>query len=148
MIHILGALGFLCAFYGAAQPAYADGSVSSIGMGMGARDAAAFARFQAVIAQYNASGERFRIDSHCQSACTMFLSIRNVCVTPDATLLFHAGGNMQKGIVNPARSQEMASHYKPALRQYVMANHFMDTFEFHSISGSEIISRFHYPACK
>ena len=144
----LGALGFLCAFYGAARPAYADGSVSSLGMGMGARDAAAFSRFLAVIAQYNASGERFRIDSHCQSACTMFLSIRNVCVTPDATLLFHAGGNMQKGIVNPARSQEMASHYKPALRQYVMANHFMDTFEFHSIPGSEISSRFGYHACK
>lgn len=144
----LATLGFVFAIAGAAQPAYADGSVSSLGMGMGARDAAAFARFQAVIAQYNASGERFRIDSHCQSACTMFLSIRNVCVTPDATLLFHAGGNMQKGILNPARSQQMASHYKPALRQYVMANHYMDTFEFHSISGSEIISRFGYRACK
>jgi hypothetical protein len=147
-MHALGAFGFLAASYGAAQPAYADGSVSSIGMGMGARDAAAFAQFQAVIHQYNASGERFRIDSHCQSACTMFLSIRNVCVTPDATLLFHAGGNVKSGITNPVRTQQMASTYKPALRQYVMANHFMDTFEFHSISGSEIISRFHYPACK
>jgi hypothetical protein len=46
-----GALGFLFSFYGAAQPAYADGSVSSLGMGMGARDAAAFSRFLAVIAQ-------------------------------------------------------------------------------------------------
>jgi hypothetical protein len=144
----LAALVLLLSFYGAAQPAYADGSVSSVGMGMGARDAAAFSRFLAVIAQYNASGERFRIDSHCQSACTMFLSIRNVCVTPDATLLFHAGGNMQAGIVNPARSQQMASHYKPALRQYVMANHYMDTFEFHSISGSDIISRFGYKRCQ
>jgi hypothetical protein len=143
----IAALGFLFSFYGAAQPAYADGSVSSLGMGMGARDAAAFARFQAVIAQYNASGERFRIDSHCQSACTMFLSIRNVCVSPGAELLFHAGGNMQKGIINPARSQQMAAHYKPALRQYVMANHYMDTFEFHSIPGSEIIRRFGYRAC-
>lgn len=148
ILRALCTLGFLAACFGAVQPAHADGSVSSLGMGMGARDAAAFARFQAVIAQYNASGERFRIDSHCQSACTMFLSIRNVCVTPDATLLFHAGGNMQKGIVNPARSQQMASHYKPALRQYVMANHYMDTFEFHSIPGSEIISRFGYHACK
>jgi hypothetical protein len=145
---VLATLGFLFAIVGAAQPAYADGSVSSLGMGMGARDAAAFERFLAVIAQYNASGERFRIDSHCQSACTMFLSIRNVCVTPDATLLFHAGGNMRKGIINPARSQQMASHYKSALRQYVMANHYMDTFEFHSVSGSEIISRFGYRACK
>ena len=132
----------------AAQPAHADGSVSSLGMGYGARDAAAFARFQSVIQQYNASGERFRIDSHCQSACTMFLSIRNVCVTPGATLLFHAGGNMQKGIINPARTQQMASTYNAALRRYVTENHFMDTFAFHSISGSEIVKRFGYPACR
>ncbi|MBU6464373.1 MAG: hypothetical protein KGL35_28510 [Bradyrhizobium sp.] len=144
----LTGLGFFFAISGAALPAYADGSVSSLGMGMGARDAAAFARFQAVIAQYNASGERFRIDSHCQSACTMFLSIRNVCVTPGATLLFHAGGSMQKGTINPMRSQQMLSTYKPALQQYVTDHHFMDTFEFHPISGREIISRFGYPACK
>ena len=146
----LGALGFLFSFYGAAQPAFADGSVSSLGMGMGARDAAAFSRFLAVIAQYNASGERFRIDSHCQSACTMFLSIRNVCVTPDSELLFHAGGNIRKGHrqSRPQPGNGGAAKYKPALRQYVMANHYMDTFEFHSVSGSEIISRFHYPACK
>ena len=71
MMRALGALGFLCAFYGTAQPALADGSVSSLHMGYGARDAYEFGRFQQVIAQYNASGERFRIDSHCQSACTI-----------------------------------------------------------------------------
>jgi len=145
----LPALGFLTMFCSlAAQPAHADGSVSSLGMGYGARDAAAFVRFQNVIQQYNASGERFRIDSHCQSACTMFLSIRNVCVTPGATLLFHAGGNMQKGIINPVRTQQMASTYNAALRRYVTENHFMDTFAFHSISGSEIVKRFGYPACR
>lgn len=132
----------------AAQPAHADGSVSSLGMGYGARNQAIFAQFLAVIQQYNASGERFRIDSHCQSACTMFLSIRNVCVTPDATLLFHAGGNMQQGILNPAVTQKMLSHYNGALRRYVTANHYMDTFEFHSIPGGEIISRFGYRACR
>ena len=88
----LGAIGFLYAFGGIAA-AYADGSVSSLGMGYGAIDAAEFGKFLNVVQQYNASGERFRIDGHCQSACTMFLSIRNVCVTPGATLLFHAGGS-------------------------------------------------------
>ena len=148
IMRALGALGFLCAFYGAAQPAHADGSVSSLHMGMGARDAYAFGRFQQVIAQYNASGERFRIDSHCQSACTMFLSIRNVCITPGATLLFHAGGSMRKGIINPGSTQAMLSTYNAALQQYVSEHHFMDTFEFHPISGSEIVHRFGYPACK
>jgi hypothetical protein len=149
LVPALGRLAFLyifCAF--AAQSAHADGSVSSLGMGYGARNQAAFAQFLAVIQQYNASGERFRIGSHCQSACTMFLSIRNVCVTPGATLLFHAGGSMQKGIINPSTTQQMLSTYNAALRQYVTDNHFMDTFVFHPISGSEIIKRFGYPACR
>ena len=145
----LGAFGFLFTLCGlAGQSAYADGSVSSLGMGYGARDAYAFGRFLNVIQQYNASGERFRIESHCQSACTMFLSIHNVCVTPGATLLFHAGGSMQKGIISPSSTQQMLSTYNDALRKYVSDNHFMDTFAFHSISGSEIIKRFGYPACR
>lgn len=148
MARAFAALAFLFAIGGAGQPAYADGSVSSLHMGMGAPSAQAFAQFQAVIAQYNASGERFRIDSHCQSACTMFLSIRNVCVTPGATLLFHAGGSMRKGIISPAYTQQMLDTYNPRLRLYVSEHHFMDTFEFHPISGREIISRFGYPACK
>ena len=140
-------LVFLFAVF-AVRPAQADGSVSSLRMGMGARDAAAFQRFEDVIRQYNASGERFRIDAHCQSACTMFLSIRNVCVTPGATLLFHAGGNPRRNRFNPASTQRMLSTYNAALQKYVTDNHFMDTFDFHTISGREIVSRFGYPACR
>ncbi|MGO4717114.1 hypothetical protein [Bradyrhizobium sp. 2TAF24] len=132
-------------------PAHADGSVSTSRkpsgelMGMGAHRGE-MQLFDEVIAKYNASGERFRIDSHCQSACTMFLSIRNVCVTPNATLLFHAGGNQRTGISMTA-TQHMLSAYNAALRQYVTEHHFMDTFEFHPISGREIVARFGYPAC-
>ena len=147
LVRALGALGFL--FCGLAGPsAYADGSVSSLRMGYGAPDQAAFGRFLNVIQQYNASGERFRIDSHCQSACTMFLSIRNVCVAPGATLLFHAGGSMRKGTINPSTTQQMLSTYTAALQRYVTDKHFMDTLAFHSISGGEIIRRFGYPACR
>jgi hypothetical protein len=146
---VLGAVAMVCAIISlAGAPAYADGSVSSIGMGMGARDDAAFQRFEAVVRQYNASGEPFRIDAHCQSACTMFLAIRHVCVSPDATLAFHAGGNRQRGIINPDKSRRMLNTYNAALRRYVVANHFMDTFEFHAISGADIINRFHYRACR
>jgi hypothetical protein len=145
----LGAAAFFSTFIGlAGQPAYADGSVSSLHMGYGARDQYEFGRFLNVIQQYNASGERFRIDSHCQSACTMFLSIRNVCVTSGATLLFHAGGNREKGTINPSTTQQMLSTYNAALQSYVTANHFMDTFDFHPIPGSQIIHRFGYPACR
>ncbi|HLH96130.1 MAG TPA: hypothetical protein VKW08_13535 [Xanthobacteraceae bacterium] len=146
-VRALGALAFLSVLSALTAPAHADGSVSALGMGMGAKPGQ-MPRFDAVVAQYNASGERFRIDSHCQSACTIFLSIRNVCVTPDATLLFHSGGDPKNNRPNPASTEHMLSAYNPALRQYVTANHYMDTFELHAISGKDIISRFGYPACK
>lgn len=129
------------------EPSRADGSVSTLQMGMGARPGE-MGRFDAVVTQYNASGERFRIDSHCQSACTIFLSIRNVCITPSATLLFHAGGNPRSGRMNPGSTQHMLAAYNPTLRQYVTENHFMDTFEFHAISGGDMVKRFGYRACR
>jgi hypothetical protein len=128
-------------------PAHADGSVSELGMGMGAKPGE-MPRFDAVVAQYNASGERFRIDSHCQSACTIFLSIKNVCVTPGATLLFHSGGDPKNNRPSAASTQHMLGAYNAALRQYVTENHYMDTFDFHTISGKDIISKFGYPPCK
>ena len=142
------ALSLLCAI-GVFAPTSvrADGSVSALHMGMGARQGE-MGRFDAVVEQYNASGERFRIDSHCQSACTIFLSIRNVCITPNATLLFHAGGSARQARMNPGSTQHMLAAYNSALRQYVTDHHFMDTFEFHAISGREMISRFGYRACR
>ena len=49
--------------------------------------------FAVDVEQYRRSGELFRITGHCQSACTMFLALRNVCVEPSARLLFHAGAS-------------------------------------------------------
>jgi hypothetical protein len=145
---LLSAFLLLCAV-GAFAPAAAraEGSVSALHMGMGARPGE-MGRFDAVVAQYNASGERFRIDGHCQSACTIFLSIRNVCITPNATLLFHAGGNPRRARMNEGSTQHMLAAYNSALRQYVFAHHFMDTFEFHAISGREMVSRFGYRSCR
>jgi hypothetical protein len=146
LISALSAIAFVFALHTFA-PARADGSVSALNMGMGARPGE-MVRFDAVVQQYNASGERFRIDSHCQSACTTFLAIRSVCITPNATLLFHAGGNMRANRMNPASTQHMLAAYNSGLRQYVLDHHFMDTFAFHTISGREMVSRFGYAACR
>jgi hypothetical protein len=97
-----------------------------------------FAQDRARIAQ---SGQPFRIEGHCQSACTMFLSLKNVCVDPSAELLFHAGGN-------PQSTQRMLNSYNARLRSFLMANHYMDTPQFHTISGSEIIQKFGYRQCR
>jgi hypothetical protein len=122
------------------HPAMAAGS--SVPYGMGGN----FSRFDPVVAQYNQSGELFRIEGHCQSACTLFLSIRNVCIDRNATLLFHAGHNRQREVTN-SFTGHMLGAYNAALREYVMANHYMDTLEFHAISGRDMISRFGYREC-
>jgi hypothetical protein len=55
-----------------------------------------YARFEPVVQQYNQSGELFRVDGHCPSACTLFLGIRNVCISPQANFLFHAPHDDQR----------------------------------------------------
>jgi hypothetical protein len=147
-ISLIRALSALLCVLGAfaAGPARADDSVSALGMGMGTGPNKPMKAFDAVIAQYNASGKRFRIDGHCQSACTMFLSIKNVCVEPDAELLFHAGTD-RSGQVSAKWTKHMLDTYKPALAKYLIDNHLIDGIKFYTISGSVLISQYGYPAC-
>jgi hypothetical protein len=115
---------------------------NNAGYEMGGR----YARFDPVVSQYNQSGELFRIEGHCQSACTLFLGIRNVCVSRNATLLFHAGHD-RSGNPSPALTEHMLDAYNAPLRNYVTSHHYMDTLEFHAIPGAEIIRKFGYKAC-
>jgi hypothetical protein len=123
--------------------ALADGSSVPYGGG------GPMAKFDAIIGQYNGSGELFRIEGHCQSSCTMFLAIRNVCVDPNANLLFHAALSARERdhAPYPERNQHMASHYNSSLRAFVLAHHYMDSFTFHPISGRDIIRKFGYRQC-
>ena len=125
-----------------ASPALADGSSRPYGGGgrIGAPD---------IIRKYNQSGERFRIEGSCQSSCTMLLAIKNVCVDPGATLLFHAAlfPNERFQKPDPKRQAYMLNSYKPKLRHYLVSNHYVDTFDFHTISGRDIIQIFGYRAC-
>ncbi len=103
-------------------------------------------RFQPEIDRGNASGELFRIRGHCQSNCTLFLGLRNVCVERSATLQFHSGHDRPRHI-NAFSTNRMLSAYNASLRQYVVANHYMDTLAFHAISGAAIIDKFGYREC-
>ena len=115
---------------------------TSAGYGMGGQ----FSRFDPVVAEHNRTGELFRIEGHCQSACTLFLGIKNVCVEPGARLLFHAGHDRQRNVTAKSTNHMLAA-YKPALRQYLVSNHYMDTLAFHTISGRELIDKFGYKVC-
>lgn len=115
---------------------------TSAGYGMGGQ----FTRFDPVVAEHNRSGELFRIEGHCQSACTLFLGIKNVCVERGAQLLFHAGHDRQRN-VSAKWTNHMLSAYNAPLRGYLVSNHYMDTLAFHTMSGSEMIDKFGYREC-
>jgi len=78
-----------------ASPALADGT--SLGHGEGGR----IVDFLPIVRQYNASGELFRIQGVCKSACTLFLGVRNVCVERRATLMFHGGHDITENVTGP-----------------------------------------------
>ena len=102
--------------------------------------------FQPEIDRANASGELFRIRGHCQSNCTLFLGLRNVCVERSATLLFHAGHDRQRNI-SVVSTNRMLNAYNAPLRQYLVNGHYMETLAFHTISGAAIIDKFGYKEC-
>ena len=79
----------------------------------------------------------------------MLLAIKNVCVEPSARLLFHAAlfPNEKGQKPPPARQAAMLNSYKPKLRAYLVSNGYVDTFDFHTISGKDIIQKFGYKAC-
>jgi hypothetical protein len=120
------------------QPALAQGS--SLPYGGGAGSSEKFRRFHQDRDEFAKTGQLFKIEGHCQSACTLFLKLKNVCIEPSAELLFHAGGS-------PHSTSVMLDSYNAKLRSYLMTNHYMDTPEFHTISGLEMIQRFGYRRC-
>ena len=109
---------------------------SSQGYGMGGQ----FVRFDPVVAEYNRSGELFRIEGHCQSACTLFLSIRNACIAANARFGFHAGRSVMS-------TQRMLSSYKPALRSHLVAVGALQGQSYTFISGRDMVAKFGYRAC-
>jgi hypothetical protein len=123
-------------------PARAEGSSVPYGHG-GMR----FPQMNSIIAHYNKTGELFRIEGECRSSCTELLAIKRVCIDPSATLEFHAALRSPDEPVDRGRNRQMASYYNPRLRSFVLANHYMDSWEFHRVSGEEMIHRFGYRPC-
>jgi|RhiMetdeSRZDD1v2_1073273.scaffolds.fasta_scaffold795586_2 hypothetical protein len=133
---------FVACVIGCGSSALADGSSLPYGRG-----GMTFSQMNSIIRQYNQTGELFRIEGNCRSSCTELLAIKNVCVDPNATLEFHAALLKPNLPVDPAKNQQMASHYNSKLRSFVIANHYMDSWEFHPISGQDIIHKFGYRQC-
>lgn len=137
LLKVLCLVAFVAAF-GFSPAVLAQGS--SVPYGQGARTTEQMQQFVQDRDQFAKTGQLFRIEGHCQSACTIFLRLKNVCIDPNAELLFHVGGS-------PQGTSIMLASYNTRLRSYLIANHYMDTPEFHGISGLDIIQRFGYRRC-
>ncbi|KQW21484.1 hypothetical protein ASC80_11655 [Afipia sp. Root123D2] len=108
-----------------------------------------YENFAPAIDRAIASGELFRIRGHCQSNCTLFLGVRNVCVERSARLLFHAGHGRgaNRNVINQGSTQRMLNAYNSKLRQYVFARGYLNKLEFSAISGARMIDEFGYKEC-
>ena len=138
-----GGLALSLAALAAAPAALGDGSSKPHGAG------GRFAVYTPIIAKYNRNGELFRIEGFCRSACTLFLSIRNVCVDRDAFLSFHAGPDAKTGRWgrNSSSTRAMLAAYKPALRRYLVEGHHVDSRKYFTMKGATLIDRFGYAQC-
>lgn len=128
---------------GGAAPVIADGSSKPYGAG------GRFATYFPIIAKYNKSGEMFRVEGVCRSACTLFLSIRNVCVDRKALISFHAGPDRvtKKWNASSSSTKTMLAAYKSELRAYLVKGHHVDSARYHTLAGATLIDKFGYPEC-
>jgi hypothetical protein len=92
--------------------------------------------------QYRAATELYRAQDRevrlheCRSACTLALSLPNVCVYPDSLIKFHAAYDPRNKAVNWDETQKLFSTY-PAPVQARLGTL---TREYKVLSGAELIS--------
>lgn len=94
-------------------------------------------------------GQRVELRGICLSACTMYLSLPNVCVAPSATLGFHGptrGGKSLPEDEFEHWSKMMAKNYREPLRSWYMSEARYRTNGYFEIGGKQIIAM-GYPSC-
>jgi len=90
--------------------------------------------YQARTEEYRSSGREVRLHE-CRSACTLALSLPNVCVYPDSILKFHQAYNENTKIRDYGVSAELFNSYPPAVRARLGTL----TREYRILRGSELI---------
>jgi hypothetical protein len=92
------------------------------------------ADYQSQTAIYRASEREVRLHE-CRSACTMALSLPNVCVYPGSMLKFHVAYDPRNHQTNPQVSQQLFDSYLAAVRARLGTL----TRNYKILSGSELI---------
>ena len=96
-----------------------------------------------------ATGQRVEVRGLCLSACTMYLSLPNMCVAPDARLGFHGPSRNGRALA-PVEfdhwSEVMAESYREPLLSWFMNEGRYRTSGYYEFTGAALI-RMGYPAC-
>jgi hypothetical protein len=93
------------------------------------------------VSEYQARTEEYRKENRevrlheCRSACTLALSLPNVCVYPNSILKFHLAYNARNHISDYGVSSELFNSYPDAVRARLGTL----TREYKVISGAELI---------
>ena len=101
------------------------------------------------INRMRAIGQRVELRGTCLSACTMYLSLPNICVAPNAVFGFH--GPSKSGTPLPQRdfdywSGVMAANYSEPLRSWFMTEARYMINGYYQMSGAQLIAM-GYPRC-
>lgn len=91
--------------------------------------------YQARTALYRSQNREVRLHE-CRSACTLALSLPNVCVYPDSTLKFHQAYNDITKEVDHGVSAELWSSYPQGVREKLGTL----TRQYKALRGSELIA--------
>jgi hypothetical protein len=93
------------------------------------------ADYQARTEQYRAEGREVRLHE-CRSACTLALSLPNVCVYPSSLLKFHKAYDWNTKVRDEAVSAQLMSSYPPAIQARLGGL----TREYRVLTGAELIA--------
>lgn len=101
------------------------------------------------VQRLRASGDRVELRGTCNSACTMYLGLDNICIDRRASLGFHGPSSYGKPL--PAAeferwSQIMARNYREPLKSWFLDTARYDITGQKRLSGAELI-RLGYPEC-
>lgn len=82
-------------------------------------------QFLAMEAQLAKSGRKVIVRNECNSSCTMFLRLKNICAEPTASFLFHAGHVINDdgsigGAVPHSVDQKVTNLYPPRIRNWIV----------------------------
>ncbi|HEY8580641.1 MAG TPA: hypothetical protein VIL72_12180, partial [Beijerinckiaceae bacterium] len=95
-----------------------------------------------LVSEYKAVTELYRRENRevrlheCRSACTLALSLPNVCVYPSSVLKFHSAYHRDTKQIDQGVSAELFNAYPPAVRERLgyLTRH------YRSLSGKELIA--------